>query len=106
MQKPMLLAAGIFFSVCASAALAQATFPNKPLRMLVGFEPGASTDIQTRLVAAKLGEVMGQSVVVENKPGADGAIAAAIVAKAAPDGYTLLFISAGHTITNNFQTLP
>ncbi len=74
---------------CLSFA-AQAQYPNKPVRVVVPFPAGSSTDIVTRVLAASVSQAMGQQLVVDNKAGADGAIAAADVAKAAPDGYTLL----------------
>jgi tripartite-type tricarboxylate transporter receptor subunit TctC len=69
---------------------AQAQFPAKPVRVVVPFPAGSSTDIVTRVLANSVSQTIGQQLVVDNKAGADGAIAAAEVAKAAPDGYTLL----------------
>jgi tripartite-type tricarboxylate transporter receptor subunit TctC len=71
-------------------SVAQAQYPNKPIRVVVPFPAGSSTDIVTRVLAASVSQAMGQQLVVDNKAGADGAIAAADVAKAAPDGYTVL----------------
>ncbi len=75
--------------------LAQEAYPNKPIRMLLGYPPGGGSDIIARLVAKPLGDRLGQSVVVDNKPGAGGNIAAEMVARANPDGYTLLFVPSG-----------
>jgi len=83
---------------CASFfAFAQQAFPNKPIRLIVGFAPGGGTDIVARAIAPKMGEILGQSVIVENKSGAAGTIAADQIAKANPDGYTLLV---GHSNSN------
>lgn len=83
-----------------SAAYAQGAFPERPLRLVVGFPPGGSTDIVARLVAAKMSEGFGKTVVVENKPGAVGSIGSADVAKSAPDGYSLLFTIATTAVLN------
>jgi tripartite-type tricarboxylate transporter receptor subunit TctC len=83
---------------CASfLALAQQAFPTKPIRLIVGFAPGGGTDIVARAIAPKMSEILGQSVIVENKSGAAGTIAADQIAKSNPDGYTLLM---GHSNSN------
>lgn len=81
-----------------SVAWAQGQYPSRPIRMLVGFSPGGSTDILARIVGQKLGERFQQQVVIENRPGANGTIATELTAKAPPDGYTLLMAAAGHTV--------
>ena len=73
-----------------SAAAETADYPNRPIKMLVGFGAGGGTDIVARIVAQQIGEILGQSIVVENRTGASGMIAAADVAKSPPDGYTLM----------------
>src|ERR1700675_4846665 len=87
--------------LCSVAAAAQAqTFPSRPIKMLVTIPPGGAPDISARLVAQYLQETLGWSVVIENRPGANGNIAAEAVAKSPPDGYTLL-VHADSGITIN-----
>lgn len=93
-------------ALSGTAALAQ-EWPTKPIRILVGFGAGGGTDIATRIVAQPLSELLGQPVVVENKPGAGSTIASNLVAKADKDGYTAGMLSAGHTVSAAmFKSLP
>ena len=82
----------------SGAALAQAPYPSKQIRLVIGFPPGGPTDIVSRVFAQKLTEQLGQAVFVDNRPGAGGNIAAETVARAAPDGYTLFYNTSAITI--------
>jgi tripartite-type tricarboxylate transporter receptor subunit TctC len=90
------LAAG--WCLCwGTAAQAQSDYPARPIRMLIGGPPASSGDIGGRLLSTRLAERLGQAVIVENKPGASGAVAALEVARAEPDGHTLLFTASWHS---------
>ena len=88
--------AALLFSSLALAAAAQAPYPNKPIKWIVPYTPGGITDSVTRFVTQKLAESLGQPIVIENKPGANSMVGAEIVAKSAPDGYTILTVIGGH----------
>ncbi len=79
----------------ASPALAQSDWPSRPIRMVIPYPPGGASDIIARMLAPHMTELLGQTLVVENRPGANGFIAAEYVARSAPDGYTLLMGNAG-----------
>ena len=97
LAKVAVLAAG--FAVTAVPP-ASAEWPNdRPIRIMVGFGAGGGTDIVTRIIAQQLQDVLHQSVVVENKPGAGGSLATDLVAKSPPDGYTATMLSTGHTVS-------
>jgi tripartite-type tricarboxylate transporter receptor subunit TctC len=103
--KPLAVIAAALVSaaVTASAALAQADYPNRPVKLIVGFPPGSSADIAARVVGNRMTQVLGQQVVVESKPGAASSIAAAEVARADKDGYTLFMLSAANVINEQIN---
>jgi tripartite-type tricarboxylate transporter receptor subunit TctC len=87
--------------IVAPLALAQSpVFPNKPIRLVVPFPPGGASDLTARTLAQKMGESLGQSIVVENKPGANGTVGIDAVAKSPPDGYTILLTDRGSLTVN------
>ena len=97
--------AGILAATSFSAAAQD--YPAKPVRMVVGFPPGGNVDVVSRIVAQKMSEGLGQQVIVENRAGAGSAIANDFVAKAQPDGYTLLLVSGAHvTLAATVRKLP
>jgi tripartite-type tricarboxylate transporter receptor subunit TctC len=94
----MLLTAALLVIACAPADAQD--YPVRPIRMILGFAPGGSTDLVARVVAQRMAEAWGQQVVVDNRPGANGMIGADLVAKASPDGYSLLLSSIGPMAIN------
>ncbi|MGH8634994.1 MAG: Bug family tripartite tricarboxylate transporter substrate binding protein [Burkholderiales bacterium] len=100
------LAAFVVLAAIATAVPAQ-NYPARPVRLLVPFGPGGVGDITARVVAQKIGASLGQQIVVDNRPGAGGIVASEIVAKAAPDGYTLLLLNNAHAVSMSlFKSLP
>lgn len=102
----------VFAAVCAAAALmtataAMAAYPEKPIRLIVGFSAGGTTDVVARVIGKEIGDALGQPVVVENRAGAGSNIAAEMVARAQPDGYTLLMVAVtsaiNHTLYKNLS---
>lgn len=102
-RRRQALAAGLWSALVIAGAAsvpasAQANYPDKPIRFVVPYPPGGGTDVIARIVQQKLGAALGQQVVIENKGGAGGSVGTELVAKAAPDGYTVLFTLSSHTI--------
>jgi tripartite-type tricarboxylate transporter receptor subunit TctC len=100
------LLAAIALAGHASGAVAQAKFPNHPIRMLIPFAPGGGVDVVARIVGQKLGELVGQPILVESKPGAGGAIATGELMRSEPDGYTLLMTTSSHATLPVLNNLP
>ena len=97
----LLLAALVF--VAQRPALADETYPSRPIRLVVGFAAGSSADVAARIVSRKLGDLLGQTVLVENRPGASSMIATEYVARATKDGYTLLLATIAATINTTLM---
>ena len=94
-------AGGVLCAVCAPVHAED--YPSKPIRILVPFVPGGATDILARLVGTNLTQAWNQQVVIDNRPGANGILAAELTAKSTPDGHTLLFVAIGHAINPLLQ---
>ena len=92
------MATALLLIAAMPAALAE-DWPSRPVHILIGFGAGGGTDVATRILADGLSESLGQQFVVENRPGAGGTIAGGMAAKAPKDGYTLLAISMGHSVS-------
>ncbi|AWP57455.1 Bug family tripartite tricarboxylate transporter substrate binding protein [Bordetella bronchiseptica] len=98
--------AGMFVAALAMHDAQAGAYPEQPIKLVVGWPPGGATDGNARLLAQALGQRLGQPVIVENRPGAGGSIGGAAVAKAAPDGYTLAYISSSNVITSLLLKQP
>lgn len=97
-RKDFLRGASAFALAAPDLARAQGAFPDKPIRMVIPFAPGGTTDLLARAVGQHMSQAWGQPVVADNRPGANGVLAGEIVAKAAGDGYTLSMVAMGHAI--------
>ncbi|MEI7739687.1 MAG: tripartite tricarboxylate transporter substrate binding protein [Betaproteobacteria bacterium] len=105
-QRAMLLTASLLWSWCPCSLNAQ-TWPLKPIVLVVTYPPGGTADIMARTLASPLGQVLGTTVVVENKPGASGQIAASFVAKSSPDGYTIMLDASSFSVNPSlYPNLP
>jgi tripartite-type tricarboxylate transporter receptor subunit TctC len=102
----LLLAAASLLAALAGPALAQADYPNRPVRLIIPFPPGGSNDVVGRVIAQHLGESLGKQIIVDNRAGAGGVIGTEVASKAAPDGYTLLGISLAHAVNPWLYKLP
>ncbi len=98
-MKVTLRLMAVLLPVCASAPVLAQGYPNKPVRILVGYAPGGGTDIMARAIGAKLSDSLKQQFVIENRPGANANIAAKVAADAPADGYTILFMSVAHIMS-------
>lgn len=102
-NRRTVLMAGLAATALPGAVQAQAAYPNRPIRLLVGFSAGGGVDAMARLLAPRLGALLGQQVVVDNRAGAAGLIAGDVTAKAAPDGYTMMLADSSLLISQYLQ---
>ena len=100
MKQASIIVAAAFTTICAAGAQAQGSYPTRAVRVIVPFAPGGNVDLVARAVAQRLTQSLGQQVIVDNRPGASGLVGTHIVAKSAPDGYTLL------AMANTFAVVP
>lgn len=98
------LSAAVSFAAAFTAAPAQAAYPDRPVRVIVGLAPGGGTDTIARILTQKLSDMFGQSFVVDNRPSAGGNIAGELLARAQPDGYTLLVVTPTHVVNPSLFT--
>ena len=107
-SQKILFSIALFLALCISSVKAQSSepFPSKPIRLIVGFAPGGGSDFIARIAAQKLTQKLGQPVIVENRPGAGGNLAAEYALKSDNDGYTLLLISNSYAVNANIYKLP
>jgi tripartite-type tricarboxylate transporter receptor subunit TctC len=98
--RPMRCLPALALACLCNAAFAQSSYPNKPIRLIVGFAPGGAADIIARTVGEHLGRALGQALIIENRPGAGSSMAAELVAKSTPDGYMILIASQSGMIVN------
>ena len=100
----IVLASGIFIAVSHDALAQQAPYPSRPIRLIASQSPGGGIDTVARIVATKLGEAIGQNVMVDNRAGANGSLAGELTAKSPPDGYTMMLGAVGNLAVNGFFT--
>lgn len=107
MTRLLVIAFALTFSTSSSRPASAQTYPSKPIRIIVASAPGGGTDLAARIVGQKLTAAIGQQTIIDNRAGAAGNIAAEIAAKSAPDGYTLVMVSASHAINASlYRGLP
>jgi tripartite-type tricarboxylate transporter receptor subunit TctC len=106
--RRLLLSAALLLGLSCSAfgALAQTPYPTKPIRIIVPFTPGGGVDLLARIVGGKLTEAWGQPTVIDHRPGGSATLGPALAAKSPPDGYTLVLVTTGFTMTPGLQTVP
>lgn len=105
MKTAVVILAAILVSAAAPDALAQ-KYPTRPIRLIAPFAPGGGTDIMSRILAVPVGQALGQPVVVDNRPGAGGALGAELTALAEPDGYTLVMVSSSYAASAAYRKTP
>lgn len=106
-RRPLLACLSAIACVLPLTAQAQAGYPSKPIKVVVPFPAGSTTDIIARAITDKMSQSMGQPIVVDNRGGASGTIGQSAVAQAAPDGYTIMIHSSSHTVSpSTFAKLP
>ena len=101
-----ILAAAAMFLAASAVAQAQSKYPTRPIRLLTPFAAGGGSDILARLIQPHMTEVLGQPIVVDNRPGGGGTLGAEIAARAVPDGYTLIVVSGSYGANAALHDLP